>query len=200
MSQFLNQIESHVDCFNALKNLEPAILKAGELLSETICNKKKILVCGNGGSAADSQHFAAELVGRFEKERDAWPAVALTTDTSILTAIANDYAYDDVFARQVKGLGAKGDALIGISTSGNSENVLRAVKAAGRMDMKTIGLLGNKGGAIKDAVDCPVISPGDSTARIQEAHIFMLHFWARIIEHKMTSKLPVHGIETTDVL
>jgi D-sedoheptulose 7-phosphate isomerase len=141
------------------------------------------MICGNGGSASDAQHFAAEIVGRFERERRAYPAVALSTDTSILTAVGNDYGYDAVFARQVDGLGRPGDVLIGISTSGNSENVVRAVKRAQSLDMTTVGLLGKDGGTLKPLVDQAIVVGSTTTARIQETHIFVLHYWAWLIEN-----------------
>ncbi|MFZ1984260.1 MAG: SIS domain-containing protein, partial [Desulfatitalea sp.] len=130
----------------------------------------------------------AEMIGRFEKERASWPSIALTTDTSILTAVGNDYGFSEVFARQVQGLGRKGDALIGISTSGQSENVLRAVAAAKSQGMFTLGLLGKDGGALKTQVDCPIVIANQNTARIQEAHIFILHFWAMRIEQTLAVK------------
>ena len=156
--------------------------RIGVRLARVIEEDHKILICGNGGSASDAQHFAAELIGRFEQERSAWPAIALTTDTSILTAVGNDYGFDDVFARQVQGLGRAEDALIGISTSGNSENVIRAVELAKVQGMYTVGLLGKEGGALKPMVDSAIVIADDATARIQEAHIFVLHFWAMLIE------------------
>jgi D-sedoheptulose 7-phosphate isomerase len=178
-------LEQHLDCFARLKSLAADIEPAGDLLADTIQSGGKILVCGNGGSAADAQHFAAELIGRFEQERDAWPAIALTTDSSILTAIGNDYGFDDIFARQVQGLGRPGDTLIGISTSGNSENVLRAVATAKQQRMKTIGLAGGDGGRLKAQVDRAIVINQPTTARVQEAHLFILHFWALIIEQHM---------------
>ena len=186
--QFSTVVNEHLVCINDLLPIEPEIIQAGNLLSEVINQGGKILVCGNGGSAADSQHFAAEIIGRFEKERKALPAIALSTDTSILTAVANDYAYDDIFSRQVEGLGQPGDILIGISTSGNSPNVLKAIRKAGTMGLKTIGLLGKKGGEIRDAVDKVVVVPHDVTARIQEAHILILHFWASLVEAKCSDR------------
>ena len=182
-------LKQHLDCFAQLKSQSSAIELAGTVLADTIQSGGKILVCGNGGSAADAQHFAAELIGRFEQERNAWPALALTTDTSILTAIGNDYGFNDVFARQVQGLGRPGDALIGISTSGNSENVLRAVSMAAQKKMKTIGLAGRDGGDLHAQVDCSIVIDQKVTARIQEAHIFILHFWALTIEQHMQSNL-----------
>jgi len=182
---FSGILNDHLACMKLLVNMESDIQRAGGILLEGLQGGHKILVCGNGGSAADSQHFAAELIGRFEMERNAWPAIALTTDTSILTALANDYAFSNIFARQVEGLGREGDVLVGISTSGNSDNVLQAVHAASALGMKSIGLLGKDGGCLKDAIDVPVIIPANVTARIQEAHIFILHYWASFIETNM---------------
>lgn len=153
-------------------------------LADIIKSGNKILLCGNGGSAADSQHIAAELVVRLRSEvnRPAIPAISLTVDTSILTAGGNDIGFDNVFARGVEAYGQKGDALIAISTSGNSENVLRAVLMANKKEMLTIGLLGNEGGKIKAICDDFVVVPSNVTARIQECHILIAHIWCRIIE------------------
>jgi D-sedoheptulose 7-phosphate isomerase len=175
-------VDEHISCIKSLASIEADIVRAGNLLSETIRAGRTIFICGNGGSAADAQHFAAELVGRFERERKALPALALTTDTSIITALSNDYSYDAIFARQVWALGRPGDLLLGISTSGHSENVLLAMEAAGKTGLKTIGLLGRDGGKIKQKADEAVIVPHHITARIQEAHILILHFWAHLIE------------------
>ena len=182
---FLKALREHADCMGQLVSLEPVIVEAAEMMMDTLRVGGKILICGNGGSAADSQHFAAELVGRFEKERRAWPCISLATDTSNLTAIGNDYGYDSVFSRQVQGLGRSGDLLIGISTSGNSPNIQSAVGVAGDAGMKTIGLLGRDGGSLAGRVDCAVIVPHFRTARIQECHIFILHVWAMIIENRL---------------
>jgi len=182
---FLSALQEHVDCITALEKQTGVIEQAAALLADTISQGRKILICGNGGSASDAQHFAAELIGRFEMERRAWPAVALTTDTSILTAIGNDYGFDDVFSRQVQGLGKPGDAFIGISTSGHSKNVLRAATEARSAGMQTIGLLGRDGGPIGAKVDHSIIVGHQRTARIQEAHILILHFWAQQIEATM---------------
>ena len=179
---FFDQISEHIDSFQALKHRAPEILRAARELTATIESGKKILICGNGGSAADAQHFAAELVGRFEKERASYPALALTTDSSALTAIGNDYGFERVFSRQVEGLGQKGDMLIVISTSGNSPNIHEAVRKAASMGIQTIGLLGRDGGGLKGEVGCPVIVPHARTARIQEAHCFILHFWAYCVD------------------
>jgi D-sedoheptulose 7-phosphate isomerase len=146
----------------------------------------KVMACGNGGSAADAQHFAAELIGRFERERQELAAIALTTDTSILTAVGNDYSYDEIFAKQVRGLGKKGDILIGISTSGNSKNVVRAIEAAKKMGIQIIALTGNGGGKIAsllDANDTHLCAPSTRTARIQETHLVLLHALCDGVDH-----------------
>lgn len=185
---FAEIYQRHLDCFKQLTEMAAEIEAIGSRLARVIGEGHKILICGNGGSAADAQHFAAEIIGRFEKERSAWPAIALTTDTSILTAVGNDYGFVDVFARQVQGLGTAGDALIGISTSGNSANVIRAVEQAKDQRMYTVGLVGKEGGALKPMMDSSIVIEDDATARIQEAHIFVLHFWAMQIEHQLTAK------------
>ncbi|MGD9973136.1 MAG: SIS domain-containing protein [Desulfatirhabdiaceae bacterium] len=182
---FLEALDEHTDAMNRLAILEIPIVDAAESIIKTLQEGNKILVCGNGGSAADAQHFAAELVGRFEKERQPWPCISLTTDTSNLTAIGNDYGYDAVFSRQVLGLGRSGDLLIGISTSGNSRNIQEAVGAAKHIGMKTVGLLGRDGGTLAQQVDCAVTVAHPRTARIQECHIFILHVWAMIIENRL---------------
>lgn len=142
----------------------------------------KLLLIGNGGSAGDAQHIAAELVGRFKKERKAIPAIALTVDTSCLTAIGNDYGFDTIFERQIEALANKNDAVIGISTSGNSENIVRAIKKANSIGAYTIGLLGNDGGRLKEIVNLPIVIPSKDTARIQEVHITIGHIICEIIE------------------
>jgi D-sedoheptulose 7-phosphate isomerase len=158
--------------------LAPAVARAAGLMTECLLADGKILACGNGGSAADAQHFAAEMIGRFERERPELPALSLATDTSILTAVANDYAYDQVFARQVRGLGAKGDVLLAISTSGNSGNVIAAIEAAHEREMRVVALTGKGGGrigAMLTADDSHLCVPHDRTARIQEVHQLMIH-------------------------
>jgi len=179
-------LTEHLECFSCLSNLEQDILKAGDIMTRAIDTGRRIFACGNGGSAADAQHFTAEIVGRFHRERRAWPAVALSTNTSIITAVANDYSYEDIFARQLDGLAASGDVLLGISTSGNSDNVIKAVDAARRMGIVTICLLGKSGGRLKDRADTAVVIPHANTARVQEAHIFILHIWAEMIETALT--------------
>jgi len=157
-----------------------------KVLLDALRASKKVILFGNGGSAADSQHIAAELVGRFRRERHAMPSVALTTNTSILTAIANDYGYERVFARQIEAIGEKGDVAIGISTSGNSRNVLEAFDTASRMGITTVGFTGEDGGKMKDRVDYCFHAPSNSTARIQEMHITAAHAFCEVIEKEIS--------------
>ncbi|WP_373032740.1 D-sedoheptulose 7-phosphate isomerase [Sulfurovum sp.] len=155
------------------------ISEALELTHETLKNGNKILLCGNGGSAADAQHIAAELAGRYKSERKGLPGIALTTDTSLLTAVGNDYGFDRIFDRQVEALARKGDLLIGISTSGNSKNVLNALNLARNMGCKTIGLSGRGGGMMNEFCDINLVVPSDDTPRIQEIHILIGHIIAQ---------------------
>jgi D-sedoheptulose 7-phosphate isomerase len=158
--------------------LTDAIARGVELMFDALSNDHKILACGNGGSAADAQHFSAELVGRFERERLPLAAIALSTDTSLLTAVANDYAYEEVFAKQVSGLGRAGDVLFAISTSGNSRNVVAAIDAAFARDLRIVALTGKGGGTIGEMLrgqDVHICVPHDRTARIQEVHLLVLH-------------------------
>lgn len=150
-----------------------------------IQNGNKLVLCGNGGSASDALHFAGEIVGRFKKERAAWPAVVLNADVATMTAIANDYSYNDVFARQAEGFINIGDIFVGISTSGNSENVYRAVQVAKRKGAKTIAFLGKDGGVIGRQVDYPIIVPCMTTARVQECHITLIHIICELMEDKL---------------
>ena len=160
------------------------IIEAGEIIIEAVKNGNKILTCGNGGSAADTQHFAAELVIRYNKERPSVPAIALSSDASAVTAASNDYGYDFVFSRQVEGLGRPGDILIGITTSGNSKNIHNAFETAKEKGMKTICLNGKTGGTINNLnLNTNLIIPSNETARIQEAHILIIHIWCELIDH-----------------
>ena len=160
-----------------------ALLKVARLASSAIKAGKKIMLCGNGGSAADSQHIAAEFIGRFEKERKSMAAIALTTDTSALTAIGNDYGYEEVFSRQVEGLGQSGDLLIGISTSGNSKNVVKALGVAKEKGISTVALVGDRpNGAMQTIADYVLVAPSANTARIQECHILMMHTICQLVE------------------
>lgn len=155
------------------------------ILIKSLKMGNKILIAGNGGSAADAQHFAAELVGRFMKERKGLPAIALTTDTSILTSVANDYSYENVFSRQVEAIGKKGDVFIGFSTSGNSKSVLNAVIKAKETGMVTIGFLGKDGGKMLPVCDETVLIPNNVTARVQEVHEMVIHLMCEEIENRI---------------
>jgi D-sedoheptulose 7-phosphate isomerase len=184
-SLFLRNLAEHQQLMAGLHTLEPAVQSAGQQLARVLASGGKVMFCGNGGSAADSQHLAAELTGRFLKDRRALAGLALSTDSSALTCIGNDYDFDQVFVRQVQGLGRKGDALIGISTSGNSGNVLRAVEAAKELGIFTLGLLGRDGGKLAGLCDASIIVPHPVTARIQEAHILIGHTLCGVIEAEM---------------
>lgn len=168
-----------------INTLVPKIEESAKLIISALKSGAKVMICGNGGSAADSQHFAAELISRFKKERASIPAIALTTDTSIITAIGNDYGFEKVFARQVEGLGKTGDILIGISTSGNSKNVIEVINAAKSKQIKTISLLGCGGGKIGPISDVSIIVPSSNTPRIQESHITIIHILCGLIEQEM---------------
>lgn len=172
---FEKKLQQHLDVFKRLENIKIEVSQAADLIVSACQNGHTVFACGNGGSAADAQHFAAELTGRYVKDRRSYAGVALTVDSSALTAIANDYGYDCVFSRQLQGLGKAGDVLVAISTSGHSENVIKAVRTAKEKGIKTIGLLGKDGGVLGNFVDIAIIVPSDVTARIQEAHIFILH-------------------------
>ncbi len=173
---------------SASQPLSAPIVRAGVLLAEALRKGGKVLACGNGGSASDSQHFAAELINRFEMERAPLAALALTTDTSNLTSIANDYAYEQVFAKQLKALGRRGDVLLALSTSGNSANVLEAIRAAHELGVQVIGLTGNGGGkmaALLGAGDVHICVPHKRTARIQEVHLLVLHCLCDAIDYQL---------------
>jgi D-sedoheptulose 7-phosphate isomerase len=178
-------LEEHRLVVEKMAALEAEIASAGELCGHALVKGHRIFLCGNGGSAADAQHIAAELIGRFVNDRRALPAIALTTDTSALTAIGNDYGYDEVFSRQVEGLCREGDVLIAISTSGNSGNVLKAVDAAHRAGASVIGLSGKSGGALDAKCDVSLVVPSDVTARIQEMHIVIGHLICALVEEHL---------------
>ncbi|KQT34110.1 SIS domain-containing protein [Methylophilus sp. Leaf414] len=173
---------AHMIMFEALKASFPLISEVGLAMRQCIQQGGKILLCGNGGSAADSQHIAAEIVGRFKKERKGLPSIALTTDTSILTSVGNDYGYDYIFARQVEALCRPEDILIGLTTSGNSANVVRAIEAANEIGATTVGLTGGSGGKLNALCKYNIVVPSNVTARIQEAHIFIGHSLCEILE------------------
>ena len=178
-------LEEHRQVVEKMAALEGEIASAGELCGNALAKGQRIYLCGNGGSAADAQHIAAELIGRFVHDRRALPAIALTTDTSALTSIGNDYGYDEVFSRQVDGLCREGDVLIAISTSGNSGNVLKAVDAAHRAGASVIGLSGKSGGALDAKCDVSLVVPSDITARIQEMHIVIGHLICALTEEHL---------------
>ncbi len=161
------------------------ILEAATRIKSRLDKGGKLILMGNGGSAADSQHIAAELIGRFKKERRAIPAIALTVDTSSLTALGNDYGFDTIFERQVEAHARENDAVVGISTSGNSENVVRALKKANSIGAETIGLVGNNGGKIKEVASLSIVVPSNDTARIQEVHITIGHIICELIEEDL---------------
>jgi len=171
-----------------LKGQVVNIESAAKAIIESLKSGKKLLVFGNGGSAADSQHIAAELVGRFKMERKALPAISLTTNTSILTAIANDYGYDAVFSRQIEALGVQGDVALGISTSGNSKNVIEAMKKARSIGMKVIALSGGDGGKMKQEADISIVAAAKDTPRIQESHILIAHIICGLVEDGIFKK------------
>lgn len=165
-----------------IDSLSRDIAKACEIIVATLKSGNKVLLAGNGGSAADAQHIAAELSGRFVKERRALPGIALTTDTSALTSIANDYGYHQVFSRQVEALAGEGDLFIGISTSGNSQGILNALESATKLGCKTLGLSGKNGGKMNGICDLNIIVPSDVTARIQEMHILIGHILCKAVD------------------
>lgn len=186
-----NRIEEVINSqIDNLKNLKESdysnkLIEISNLITKSIEKGGKILIAGNGGSAADSQHFAAELVGRFMKERRAMPAIALTTDTSVLTCMGNDYGFDDIFQRQVEALGNKNDIFFGISTSGNSKNIIKAVAEAKKKGLTTVGLLGKDGGKLKELCDYNITLPYKETARVQEHHIMTIHLICEFVENSI---------------
>jgi len=180
--------ESILTTRNCMDDLAPFIAQAASHMIQALLTDRKVLVCGNGGSAADAQHFSAELLNRFERERPGLPAISLTTDTSTITAIGNDYHFDDVFSKQVRALGQSGDVLLGITSSGNSRNVIRAVEAAHERDMICVILNGRDGGSIVSVLsgnDVNICVPGSSTARIQEVHGIVIHCLCDLIDYQL---------------
>lgn len=178
-------LAEHLQLFSCMEILSKDIITAADLIVDSLRSRQKLMLCGNGGSAADSQHIASELTGRFVKDRQPLAAMALSTDSSAITCIGNDYSFEDIFCRQVIGLGREGDCLLGISTSGNSRNVIRAVEVARTMGIKTIGLLGRDGGALRPLCDLSIVVPSATTARIQEAHIFIGHTLCGLVEESL---------------
>ena len=183
----INEFQSHLETINnIINNMEDDLVKASTLAVETLKNGNKILLCGNGGSAADAQHIAAEITGKYKSIRRGLPAIALTTDTSAITAISNDNGYDKIFNRQVEALANKGDLIIGISTSGNSENIISALKLAKELECTTLGFSGNKGGKMNEVCDINLIVPSNDTPRIQEMHILFGHTICQIIDDQFS--------------
>lgn len=179
------RIQASIDVKQKLFDLAPLVAEVGEVLVKAYKAGRKTIFMGNGGSAADAQHMAAELVGKFYRDRPALPALALSVNTSILTAIGNDYSYDYVFARQLEALGVAGDVVIGITTSGNSKNVIDGMRAARQKGMVTVGLTGATGGKLRAEVDHCVCVPSSDTPRIQEGQELILHTWCEIIERRL---------------
>ena len=192
MSDFNNQIiqifEQSVDSLTKSLSLKTQINDAINLIINSIKNGNKLIIFGNGGSAADAQHIAAELIGRFKLERKSFPAIALTTDSSILTSLGNDYSYDIIFSRQCESLVLKNDVVMGISTSGNSKNVELGMKTSLKKGAKTIGLLGNNGGTIKSVSNIPIIINSNDTANIQESHRVIYHIICNIVEKQLSEE------------
>lgn len=186
MKEFIENEFRNISCnFIHLQALAPQIEAVAGLCVAALKNGNKIMFCGNGGSAADSQHLAAELVGRYKMNRPAMNALALTVDTSILTAVGNDYGYDTIFERQVEGLGKEGDVLVGLSTSGNSKNVLLAFELAQKKGIKTVAMTGSSGGKMKELADYAINVPSDVTNNIQEMHIAVGHLLCGVIEREI---------------
>ena len=192
MTDFNNQItqifEQSVDSLHKSISLKTQINDAINLIINSIKNGNKLIIFGNGGSAADAQHIAAELIGRFKLERKSLPAIALTTDSSILTSLGNDYSYDIIFSRQCESLVLKNDVVMGISTSGNSKNVELGMKPSLKKGAKTIGLLGNNGGTIKSVSNIPIIINSNDTANIQESHRVIYHIICNLVEKKLSEE------------
>lgn len=183
-----HSINEHLSLVSSIAQFTPAMSNIVLMIMDAFRRGNKLLIFGNGGSAADAQHIAAELVGGFITKRAALPAIALTTDTSILTSVGNDYGYEHVFSRQVEAIAKPSDVVLGISTSGNSGNVFKALVAAQRLDCRTIGLLGNDGGKIKDITDASIIIPSKDTARVQEMHILIGHLLCEAINYAIALK------------
>ncbi|BBA32426.1 phosphoheptose isomerase [Methylocaldum marinum] len=192
-SDIRSATEEHIAVFSSMEDVAPQIEALGERLVACIRSGGKVLFFGNGGSAADSQHLAAELVGRFVRERRGLPAIALTTDTSILTAVGNDYGFETIFARQIEALCGPQDIVVSISTSGNSPNVIAAIERAKEIGAFTAALTGKDGGRVKDMVDLCIRVPSSVTSRIQEAHIFIGHVLCDWVERSVVGDGDVRG-------
>lgn len=185
---FRKNINEHASVLNKLLLIEDEVENAANLMTQSILKGGKLIFCGNGGSASDAQHISAEFIGRFVKERPSIPALSISTDTSALTCISNDYGYENVFSRQIEGIGNKNDCLVGISTSGNSINIENAIKVANKIGMSTIGLLGRDGGNMSKYCNQNIIVQDNVTARIQEMHILIGHSLVEMVEMGITLK------------
>jgi D-sedoheptulose 7-phosphate isomerase len=183
-------LEGSIVLRKTAENLASAIVTVAEQTIDALCAGKKIMVCGNGGSAADAQHFAAEIVGRFRRERSGWAAIALTVDASILTSLGNDFGFEHVFSRQVEALGQPGDMLFAISTSGTSKNVLAAVKIASTLGIRTVGLTGEGNSPLGEMVDHHLPIPSGNTAFIQQGQMAVIHTICEIVEERLTNETP----------
>jgi D-sedoheptulose 7-phosphate isomerase len=190
MSAYRQGIDEALDVLQSLKDLEDAVNVAAEWCVETLAGSRKILVCGNGGSAAQAQHLVSELVGRYAGDRRGLPAIALAADVSVLTSLANDFGFEQVFARQIAALGASGDLLVVLSTSGNSPNVLAALHAAKRLGMRSVALLGSDGGRAREFAGCALVVRHPKTARTQEAHQVLIHCLMDRVEAAIAAEIP----------
>lgn len=194
----LEQIEAcfvrHANVIESVRmELSASIARCAEEITTVLQSGGKVLIMGNGGSAADAEHFTAELVGRFTRERQAFPAISLASNVSVVTAVANDYGYENVFKRQIEALAFRGDVVVGISTSGRSPNVINGIKAARTLGCKTIGLLGREGGELAEIVDVGLIVSAQSTAHIQEAHGVIIHILCELVEGQLSGVVPVQN-------
>jgi D-sedoheptulose 7-phosphate isomerase len=183
---FLQAVKNHKEALGTLESQRATIIKIAQLFIHALTNGNKLIFMGNGGSAADSQHLAAEFVGRFKKDRPAWAALALSTNTSTISAIGNDFGFEQIFVRQIEALAKPGDIVVGISTSGDSENVIRAIARSKELKITTIGFLGKQGGKLKSMVDVAFVVPSNDTPRIQEMHILAGHILCDLTEQALT--------------
>ena len=183
----IREISEHLEVINTLKGLVPKIELIAKRIIKSLERGGKLLICGNWGSAADAQHLSSELVGRYQKERKSLCAISLSTDPSIVTAISNDYGFNKVFSRQIEGLGTSEDILLVISTSGQSQNLINAIKSANKQEMETLGLLGNEGGVIKNMLNLSIVINSKNTARIQECHGLIIHLICKIVDINMAN-------------
>ncbi len=179
---FEASLAESVRTLQALSTIRPAIDQAGQMIVETLKHDKKLLVCGNGGSAAEAAHFSTELVGRYQKNRASLPAIALSADGSLVTCIGNDYGYDQVFSRQITGLAHPGDLVVVLTSSGNSANIVAALREANNLGLRSLAFLGRGGGKAKGLATCELIIPGHSGASAQEAHLFLIHHFCELVD------------------